>query len=148
MKKILFIAVAVFSFAVLNAQTSKKETIAKLFSGVMVMADANLDDQLPIESINDLAAQKAVKTADITKESLPELLKEAKDYTSVFITVGNHTIVKITDLDDCQASGAWGTCMPKGEGYVQKGDLQPKSGYINFIIGVPDGQSRKIFMFK
>ncbi|MFC0876746.1 hypothetical protein ACE01N_09130 [Saccharicrinis sp. FJH2] len=148
MKKILFAVIAVFSFAVLNAQTSKKETIAKLFTGVMVMSDANLDDQLPIQSVNELAAEKADKTAEVTKETLPDLLKEAAGYSAVFMTVGNHTIVKITDLKDCQASGAWGTCMPKGEGYVQKGELQPKEGYINFIIGVPDGQVRKIFMFK
>ena len=148
MKKILFVAVVIFSCTQMNAQTSKKETIAKLFSGVLVMADANLDDQLPIKSINELAAEKADKTAGVSKETLPDLLKEAANYSAVFITVGNHTIVKITDPKDCQVSGAWGTCMPKGEGYVQKGELQPQSAYINFIIGVPDGQIRKIFMFK
>ncbi|HPG34590.1 MAG TPA: hypothetical protein PLM34_12095 [Lentimicrobium sp.] len=148
MKEILFVAVALFAVTVLNAQTTKNEQIVNLFSGVAVMADANFDDQLPIKSVNEIAAEKADKTAEVTKESLPELLKEAAGYSAVFITVGNHTILKITDLEDCQASGAWGTCMPKGKGFVQKGELQPKEDYINFIIGIPDGQARKIFMFK
>lgn len=148
MKKFLFLSIAICSMLVLNAQTSKKELIAQMFSDVMVLSDASIDDQLPIVSINEIAMVKADKAAEVTKDNLSDLLAEAKNYKTVYMTVGKHTIVKITDLNDCQASGAWGTCMPKGEGYVQKGELQAREGYINFIIGIPDSQKRMMFMFK
>lgn len=148
MKKILLVCFALFTLSLVQAQSTKREQIAQLFSGVMVMSDNALDAQLPIKSINALAKEKAAKTAEVSKANLPDLLKEAGTYSAVYITVGNHTIVKITNLEDCQVSGAWGTCMPMGKGYIQKGDLQSKEGYINFIIGVPDSQKRMIYMFK
>ena len=148
MKKLVLLVLCSTFFVAVNAQKNKKELVAKMFSGVMVMADAQVSAQTPIASINELAAEKAHKSAELNKKNIETLLAEAKNYTSVFVTVGNHTIVKITDLADCKPSGAWGTCMPKGEGYVQKGDMESKTDYINFIIGVPDGQTRTIYMFK
>ena len=86
---------------------------------------------------------------ELTKENVDEILEIAKEYKSCYITVGIHTIVRITNLEDCSPSGAWGTRMPKGKGYVQRaGVLNEKVDYIKNIIGRPDSQTRKVFLFK
>lgn len=148
MKKLLLLTLVCCAFTISNAQTSKKEQITELFSGVSAMADVSISEQLPIQSVNISAAEKADKSVALTGENIETVLKEAANYSAVFITVGVHTIVKITDLADCKASGAWGTCMPMGEGFVQKTGLNAKKDYINNIIGVPDTQRRTVFMFK
>jgi hypothetical protein len=37
--------------------------------------------------------------------------------------------------------------MPYVEGYVKKGELQPKADYANNIIGLPDTQERIMYLF-
>jgi len=63
------------------------------------------------------------------------------------VTVGFHTIVKVSDFENCIQSGFWGVCMPYAEGYIQKGSLAPQKDYLNNIIGKPDAQERMMFLF-
>ena len=48
---------------------------------------------------------------------------------------------------DCIQSGSWGACMPYAKGYIKKGSLIEKEDYINNIIGIPDSQLRKVYLF-
>ena len=74
-------------------------------------------------------------------------MSSAKEYSNLVITTGNHTIVKIIDINNCKQSGAWGVCMPFANGYIKKGELIWQEGYINNSIGIPDSQVRKAYFF-
>ncbi len=127
----------------------KAETLKTFLSGVMTINPATLDKGEPLISVAALADSLADQSMQLTKDNIGEALKEAANYANTIIIVHPHTIVRITDLNDCRQSGAWKTCMPMGKGYIQKqGTLHEKQDYINNIIGVPDGQSRTIYFFK
>jgi len=147
MKKLALIVVSVFLVNVFGsyAQVSKAEILQNFVKEAIELSD--LDHGAPIMSFNDQAGQKAAKTFIISKVNIKESLTEAKKYKNCIITVGFHTIVKVVDFEDCKQSGAWGTCMPKGMGLIQKGNFVSKDNYINNIIGVPDSQERKMFLF-
>jgi len=148
MKKSIVILFVLIGFS-LSAQNTKFEIVKEFVSGVITFNDEFADLGQPIATINELAEKQADKTVELTKENITETLALAKNYKTCIITVGVHTIVKITDLDDCSPSGAWGACMPKGTGYVQKaGILNEKSDYIKNIIGRPGSQERKVYLFK
>lgn len=149
MKKLnlLLAAFIVLVATSVNAQ-SKVETLKDFLSGIITFEKAELNAGTPIASIKELASTQADKTLDLTKENIKDVLTEAKDYHSVVITVGVHTIVRITDLENCIQSGSWGACMPMGEGYIQKSGLTNKNDYINNIIGIPNSQERKVYFFK
>ena len=139
----------VFLAAQSFAQQSKVEVLQSFLGDVIVLDANSVNEQEPLITVSELAAEKAAKSIEITKENIESALTEAKSYKTSIIIVGRHTIVKITDLDDCVQSGVWGTCMPKGIGYIQKtGALNEKEGYINNIIGIPDGQERTLFLFE
>lgn len=109
---------------------------------------ASADAPRPIAVFKGQAAAKAAKQADLTKDNIATILEEAKSYKHLVILTGNHTLVKVTDLEDCRQSGSWGTCMPKGEGYISRGgNLEFQQDYINNIIGIPGSQSRTAYMF-
>ncbi|MBI9063726.1 MAG: hypothetical protein JEZ14_17225 [Marinilabiliaceae bacterium] len=131
----------------LNAQ-SKVETLTEFLNGIISFENTAQNAGTPISTIKELASAQADKTIDLTKANVKEVLAQAKDYHFVVITVGTHTIVRITDLNDCIQSGSWGTCMPMGEGYIQKSGLTNKNDYINNIIGIPNTQERKVYFFK
>ncbi len=101
----------------------------------------------PIENFKTIAKDNAKKTIKINKDNIVASLEEAKSYKHAVITVGMHTIVKITDLSNCKTSASWGACMPYAEGYVKKGSLKPKADYVNNIIGTPDSQERSLYLF-
>ncbi|MBL4560557.1 MAG: hypothetical protein JKX79_06185 [Labilibaculum sp.] len=148
MKKSIFILFVLFGFA-LSAQNTKVEVLKEFLKGTLQLDVAAIDLGQPIFSINKLASVKADKVIDLTKENVAEVLAEAKSYSACIITVGVHTIVKVTDFEDCSPSGAWGTCMPMGKGYIQKaGVLNEASDYLKNIIGRPGSQERKVFLFK
>jgi len=148
MKKSIFIFFVLFGFA-LSAQNTKVEVLKEFLKGTIQLDAGDIDLRQPIFSINELASAKADKVIDLTKENIIEVLAEAKNYSICIITVGVHTLVKITDFDDCSPSGAWGVCMPMGKGYIQKaGVLNEVSGYLKNIIGRPGSQERKVFLFK
>ena len=81
------------------------------------------------------------------KENIKSFLERAKNYKHCVIIVGDHTIVKVEDLDDCKQSGSWGSCMPMGEGYIRKGEWVSQKDYINNIIGLPDARERIGYLF-
>ena len=102
----------------------------------------------PIESFIKGANAEAAEVLNLNKNNIKDVLAEAKNYKHVVITVGNHTIVKITDIENCRTSGSWGACMPYAEGYIKRGELVAREDYINNIIGVPDEQERRLFLFE
>ena len=147
--KTIALACLVFLAAQSFAQQSKVETLQSFLGDVISLDASTINTGEPLVTVSELAAGKAAKSIEITKENIESALATAKSYKTSIIIVGRHTIVKITDLDDCTQSGAWGTCMPKGVGYIQKsGELNKKEGYINNIIGIPDGQKRMLYLFK
>lgn len=144
---LLLMALVMVVSTTLNAQ-SKAETLTEFLDGIISFENTELNAGTPILSIKELAAAQADKTVDLTKETVKEVLEQASTYHFVVITVGTHTIARITDLSDCIQSGSWGTCMPMGEGYVQKSGLTNKNDYLNNIIGIPNLQERKAYFFK
>ena len=102
----------------------------------------------PIARFNQLATDKATKQTELTKENMLEVIEEAKSFKYLVITTGNHTIVKITDLENCAQSGSWGACMPFGEGYISRqGNLEFQQDHLNNIIGIPGSQTRMAYFF-
>lgn len=101
----------------------------------------------PIESFKKQASKTAKKVIKIKKSNIAKSLDKIEDYNYAVFTVGDYTIIKITNLEDCKTSGAWKTCMPMGEGYIKKGKLLYQNDYLNNIIGLPDSQERLLFLF-
>jgi hypothetical protein len=150
MKTFALYVMAVFTmcFAQIHAQNTKVETLQEFLNGILTLEPGKTNVQEPITSVNLIATENAKKTIVLTKDNIKEALQEAQQYKSNLITVGNHTIVKITDFSNCSHSGSWGTCMPYGEGYIQKGELIRMNDYINNIIGKPDDQVRTLYLFE
>lgn len=96
----------------------------------------------------EMAEALATKKQDINQSTIAGVLTDAHDYSSCIIMVEDHTIVKLTDLENCTDSGSWGVCMPYGEGYIKRGKLAFKKDHINNIIGRPDDQDRTAYFFE
>lgn len=149
MKNIYLIVLVLFmGINIAQAQTLKNEKVFNLLSGKVELKADQLDVSTPIVSFKTIAEKNAAKVIDIKKDNIKEALAEAKNYTACVITVRNHTIVLITDLTKCIQSGSWATCMPYGKGLIQKRGMTERTDYINNIIGIPDSQERKMYLFK
>ena len=135
-------------FTTAQAQNYKAQTIKDFLKDVISLENETVSDANPIDSFNKIATSKASKTIKVNKENIESSLAEAAKHKHCVITVGMHTIVKVSDLENCIHSGSWGTCMPYGEGYIQKGSLLPYKDYINNIIGRPDEQERTMYLFE
>lgn len=107
----------------------------------------NVKDNNPITLFQKLAEDKASKVLIVSKDNIKDILSLAKEYRACVITTGDHTIVKIIDINNCKQSGSWGACMPFANGYIKKGELILQEDYINNIIGIPDSQVRKAYLF-
>ncbi len=130
-------------------QDNKSETLSKFLSDIMAIDASVLNSSEPIGEIARIAVEQSAKNMELTKENIEAVLDEAANFNHALIIVGSHTIVMITDLNDCRQSGTWAACMPMAKGYVQKsGSLHEKQDYTNNIIGIPDQQTRKIYFFK
>ncbi|MTI31358.1 hypothetical protein [Xanthovirga aplysinae] len=101
----------------------------------------------PIVKFQEIAQTSAQKIIPVNKENMEAVLKKAKAYKYCVITTGDHTIIKIDNLENCKPSGSWSTCMPYGEGFIKKGALKPVKDYANFVIGRPDSQKRIAYLF-
>ena len=101
----------------------------------------------PIKTFIDGAEKVATKKENFTLDNADDLIDEARAYAYTVIVVEDHTVVILRDIDDCQESLAWDTCMPKAEGYINKGELVYQDDYINNIIGLPDEKKRTIYFF-
>ncbi|WP_075590043.1 hypothetical protein [Labilibacter marinus] len=132
----------------ISAQKGKDVTIKEFTAGVVNFEEGELNQHSPIASFNKVAYAQATKSVVITKENMASSVAEMTNYKTCFITVGTHTIVKVSDLNKKVMSGSWGCRIPFGEGYIQKGELLFKQDYLNNIIGIPDSQRRMLFMFK
>lgn len=130
-----------------QSKTAKAETLTSFLEGVIETQGNPLNLKEPIISIKELAQKQATKTIQLSKLNIKSALEEARNYKCALIIVGKHTILKITDFDDCQKSTSWAANMPYGEGYIQNDGLSKKSDYINQLIGTPDKQSRWLFLF-
>jgi len=107
----------------------------------------NKETKTPIISFKSFADSKSEKSITLTKTNIAASLIKAKEYKYCIIIVSNHTLVKILDLNNCKQSGSWDACMPYAEGYIKKGELKYQKDYINNIIGLPDSQERKMYLF-
>jgi hypothetical protein len=135
-----------FISCVSNSSVAEDSNTVSLFLADVnsLLSDTNKN---PIVSFSELATEMAEGSIELNKDNIATALKEVKDHSSGVIVVENHTIVKLTRLEDCQQSGSWGACMPKGEGFVKKGELNYKSDYINNIIGIPSSKKVTLFLF-
>ena len=148
---IMFIIVCVFSSCNTDSKTrnedssQEKNTVTEFLRDVKTLeSDTNVN---PIVSFKDLAEDIAEEKLVLSKDNINEALILAKDYSSCVVITGNHTIVKIENLEDCQQSGSWKACMPICSGYIKKGELNFKNDYLNNVIGIPDNQQRVAFFF-
>lgn len=148
MRKIIYLLLAVSCFvSTAMAQEARDESIRELTKDFVNYEQGQLSAYQPIQSFNEIAAQQAKKTITLTPENMAEALTEAKAYDHCVITVGSHTLVVVSSFDKTIASGAWATKMPYCVGYISKGTLQKREDYLNNIIGIPDGQTRTMFLF-
>ena len=131
-----------------NIATNKEKpnTVSLFLADVQsILLDTNKN---PIVTFSELAKDISEKNIRLKKNNIASALEEAKKYSNGVIVVENHTIVKLISFDDCQKSGSWGVCMPKGEGFIKKGNLNYKSDYLNNIIGIPSSKNVTLFLFK
>lgn len=145
--------VSILSLLVLifSCSAEKKENTTESILVVNFLTDVtsldSIQDANPIEIFSEEAKNVADLTMTLSKDSITNVLAEMKKFKHSVVITGNHTIVKITDPEDCTQSGSWGACMPMAEGYIKKGALNYKKDYINNIIGTPDDQERMVFLF-
>ena len=101
----------------------------------------------PIEKFKTLAENTATQKINITKDNFANALKTAANFKYLFITVENHTVIKIDDVSKCKPSGSWSTCVPFAHGYIKKGEMVYQEDYANNIMGLPDNQTRTMYLF-
>ncbi len=149
MKKLYFIVFITTLFSCSSGNNSKdgSSNIAANFINDISSLE-NLGDKNPIPMFQESAENTADKVMDVSKDNIAALLKLANEYDHCVITTGDHTIVKIESLSDCSQSGSWGVCMPMVKGYIRKGELVYQEDYMNNIIGLPNEQTRRAFLFK
>ena len=144
-----FLLLFLLASAMFVSADEKTTQLQSFLSEVITVNDDQLSGTQPIGDLAEILTGKAEKVIVLTKENIVSGFEDAKNYKHALIIVGRHTLVKITDLNDCRASGAWGTCMPKGKALIQKsGVFSEKEDYINNLIGIPDGQTRKLFLLQ
>jgi hypothetical protein len=134
----------------LSCSHNKKPDQLKHMAGDVVNFNPeNYSGSQPISQMSKDLEQSADKIISLDKSNMAESLETAKEYSKAYIIIENHTFIKINDLTDCKKSTTWNALMPKGTSLVQKsGDFEKKTDYINYLIGMPDNQSRKMYLFK
>lgn len=147
--KLLTIICIVFTFIFVNAQSDISSQIKNLVATTMKIDKSKISKFSPIQSINELAKETADTLIFITRDNMNDAMKTAKKYKNAFITVEDHTILKIIDYDNAIISGSWATKMPYGKGYVKKSmQVTFREDHINYIIGLPDNQIRRLFLYR
>lgn len=126
---------------------AKAETLTGFVDEIIAIDATTMDLNKPIVSLIEAAKSQAQRSILLTKGNFSKSIEDAKQYKHALIFVGKHTIVKITDFDKTQKSTSWACAVPYGTGYIQNDGLDRKSDYINQIIGVPDNQTRWLFLF-
>jgi hypothetical protein len=145
-KNLFFIVFAMISVCAYSQ--SNTEQVTAFLDGIVDFKDVQTNEHNPIPTINQIASSQADEMIALSKSNISETFAQAKKYSHCLITVGQHTFVLVKNWNDCKQSGAWGTCMPYGEGFIKRSSLEKVSDHINNIIGVPDSQRRTVFLFK
>ena len=127
-----------------TSSSSKSEVVTKFLNNVRSLKRIEGN---PISVFKAAAARDANQVLTISKGNIANVLATARQYKHCVITTENHTIVKIISFDNCKPSGSWETCMPFAKGFIKKGELLFQKDYINNIIGTPDSQERKAYLF-
>ena len=127
-------------------RTNKSALVSGFLNNISSLEDVE-GKKNPIVMFQELAANEANEVISISKDNIEDVLSKAKRYKNCVLTVKDHTIVKITDVNDCKQSGSWAACMPYATGYIKKGDLIFQEDYINNIIGLPNSQERIAYFF-
>ncbi|MFA9391613.1 MAG: hypothetical protein ACERKD_17520 [Prolixibacteraceae bacterium] len=147
MKKIIQLLIILLFIASSSSAQSKSSELKLFFENIMVLQEDQVNGVQPLVQLASILDDAAAKKIILTKENVQEALQEASKYKHTVLLVGNHSLVKIIDLNDCIPSGAWATCMPKGNALIQKGGVFiQRTDYINQLIGVPDGQVRTVYL--
>lgn len=148
MKKFIIILIMACTLSG-HAQNTKVTVLKQFLSDIINFNGEVLNEQQPIISIGKMSKDHASEIIEITRESMKAALIEAKSFNHCLIIVNYHTIIRITDNEDCSPSGSWQTCMPLSKAYIQKaGMLYEKKGYMKNLIGRPDSQKRTMYLFK
>lgn len=103
--------------------------------------------QNPIVNFRELSEVMASGIILLNTTNVANALEKARKSAHAVVIVDNHTIIKLTSFEDCKHSGSWGTCMPKGEGFIKKGELKYKNDYINNVIGMPSNKKVTLYLF-
>lgn len=145
--KTLMLFICAIAMLLLTNCSGEKKQDSRFNGDILNLDDSLMDSRQPINAIASLAKRDADKTINLDPENIAQALEEAKSYAEAIIIVGNHTVVKITDFNDCKKSSSWKTNMPYGKGYVQNKGLNKCSDYLNQLIGQPDKQTRVLYLF-
>lgn len=145
--KTLMLFTCVIAMLMLTNCSSEKKQDSRFNGDILNLDDSLKESRQPIKAIAALAKRDAEKIICLDPANIAQALEEAKSYAEAIIIVGNHTVVKITDFNDCKKSSSWKTNMPYGKGYVQNKGLNKCADYINQLIGQPDKQSRVLYLF-
>ena len=129
------------------ASSATPNPMAAVVTNIKKLNDDAIGGKTPIKNFITYAKTEAAKTISLSKSNIKTALEAAKNHKDCFIVVGEHTVVKIEDLNECKPSGSWGACMPKAKGFIKRGALNYESDYINNIIGRPDSQKRTMYLF-
>lgn len=148
MKKYILSIIFLFCGISLIAQKSNDEQIKEFTKDISFLIGVDLDYGQPIKTINKVFKENADEAILITPANIESALIKAKDYKFAFITVNDHTLLRITDFANCKMSGYWKYCMPFGEAYIQKDRVLSKlSDYLNNIIGIGSEKTRTLYLF-
>lgn len=152
MKKIALLLLVLITLFACNSENSGSSDTGQNSNMVLdflkdISSIEDIENENPIVLFKEEAENIAERTISLSKDNIVDVLEKAKNYKYCVITIEDHTIIKITDLEDCTQSGSWGACMPYAKGYIKKGDLEFQEDYINNIIGMPDSQERTVFLF-
>lgn len=125
-----------------SSNTSIVSNVLENFSSI-----ENVENENGIALFQSHAYKIANEQINFSKDNVEDMLNEAKSYKHCIIVIGDHTIVKVLNYDDCKQSGSWRACMPYVEGYIKKGSYDYQEDYMNNIIGLPDDQERTAYLF-
>lgn len=151
MKNTIYLLILLFSIACSSNTENKKKNSFESEYVQNILNDISTIEQVdsvnPILLFKRLAKQDAKMILSISADNMDMILREAKAFRHCIITTGDHTLIKITDLENCQQSGSWKVCMPYAKGYIKKQTYTYQEDFVNNLIGIPDDQERKAFLF-
>ena len=142
---ILFVACGSQNSSQSNANEAETTIVSDFLANIKSLK--SVEDANPIVAFKEAAENEADATYSLTKKNIADIIETGQGFSKCVVTAGEHTIVLITDFNECQESGSWATCMPMGKGFVKRGDLDYEEDYLNNIIGTPDNQERTVYFF-